>query len=258
MGFISSLTQGSYKNKDRWHTTIVLDVSHSMNVTDWDKNGSSRLDVAKRKIQEIVSEVPHKYGLTVFSWSPQRIIPHTQDLGLFLTFLQWVDRGNVSQWGTDIELALQEATQDFIDENSGNIILFTDGWERASEDIADLRNVLKDTQVQVTIVGVGTKSWWPIVVGRDIFGRASYANENWTAVISRLWEANLKSLAKKIWGNYIHIDTFIPEQIWEVSHNRSFYYFSWTTMRYVIGAFACWMYFLVFLYIHIHIWIWRK
>jgi len=256
---VSSLRDGSYNTSENsWYTTFVLDVSHSMNVTDGTPEWRSRLNTAKSKIQEIVSEIPHQFGLTVFSWNPQRVIPHTTDIGLFLTLLSGIDRQNVSQWGTNLGLALQEAIQDFIDDTSWNIVLFSDGGEWEIEKLQDISNTLKQKQVEVTIVGVGSTIGGHIPLGRDVFGRTTYVVHNGERVVSQLTESNLKSTAKKLWGTYIHIDDFEIESIPDAQTHNILHYTGTTTMILIMIAFIFWIYFLVFLYVHIHFWIWRR
>gem|GEM_PF-5868884 len=68
-----------------------------MNVWDGNSDEESRLKVVKQKITNIVSTLPHNFALTIFSGTPQRIIPLTSDNGLFLTFLSGVQRENVSE-----------------------------------------------------------------------------------------------------------------------------------------------------------------
>jgi hypothetical protein len=72
---------------DSYHTTFVLDVSLSMNTYDGNEQKQSRLSVAKNAIQDIIKSSTHEFGLTVFSGSPERVIPHTSGRGIFLTFL---------------------------------------------------------------------------------------------------------------------------------------------------------------------------
>lgn len=249
-----------YNVDDDRNVSIVLDVSLSMNVLDGDREGNSRLGASKKKIQDIVTKIPGKVWLTIFSWSAERIIPHTSDKGLFITFLAWLDRENVSEGGTSIEIALENAILDFTDEKSGYIILFTDGGEHEWKNLSVIKKSLTRQNITPTIIWVGTQEGWYIPYSQDVFWRIHYKMYDGKKVVSSLWEKWLQSLAKQLWGKYYHIsDNIDIESITDTTNisqkigTRSIWW------GYI--AFALWLYFLIHIYIYKNIFwykIWKK
>ena len=252
--FVSSLDDKVLHQKEyTQRTTIVLDVSNSMNVADGNSQGNSRLEVAKEKIQEIVRSVPHQFWLTVFAGSSQRIIPHTSDIGLYMTFLESVGRSSVSQWGTSISQALIAATQDFQKTPWGSIIVITDWGEESFTETWNLHEKLAGRNI--FIVGVGTKDGGHILQGRDIFWNALYMEHQWKRVISSLSEKNLKNIASKLGGDYSHISTFsyIPNIV-----EGNFLYSISTTFLCVLLSALFWMYYVGHVLFYKYFSLWRK
>lgn len=259
-----SLTQeNSYNSSQSTHnTSIVLDVSLSMNVLDGDDSQLSRLTVAKQSIQQILQNVPGKFGLTIFSWEAQRILPLTWDTQLFLTFLSGVNRENVSEGGTDISSAISNAIYDFVDDNSGSIVLFTDGGESDFSDIPQIRKRLQEKKLQLYIIGVGTEAWWYIINGRDVFGRTMYKTYNGQRVVAKLQESWLKNLAKQLDGIYYHVSDISDGMLFEniSEHSPENTEFS-ETLFWSFLAFGFWVYFLWHICMHKYIFwyrVWKK
>lgn len=260
--FISLNQQNPANTNNPFHTTIVLDVSLSMNVLDGDMSSSTRLDASKRKIEEIVAYLPHDFWLTVFSGDAQRVIPHTADTSLFLTFLSGVDRENVSEGGTDILWALADASNDFLEENTWNIIVFTDGGEENLENIQEVWKELEEKGIQLFIVGVGSKQGGNIPYARDAFGRVLYKTYNWERVVSELNEKALQSLTRKLGWEYIHLpdlQNLSTFDTWVWGGNQS--KFSFSQLLIVLSlASVFWMYFLahIVIYKYYNIPVWKK
>ncbi len=177
---------------------FVLDVSTSMQVRDM--QGASRLEAAKEYIQEILIQYPHsRAALTVFAGDSLRILPFTQERDLFLTFLEAVDEHNVSKQGTRIDLALQDAIENFYDTQEGTIIVLSDGDDRKTILPESLLEKSRGLNLDIVFVWVGTEEGGYIPTG-DIF--SPYKLYKWKAVVSRLGENYLRDIANQLWGKY--------------------------------------------------------
>ena len=223
-----------------------------MNVQDWDTQNDSRINTAKKAITQILSSIPHRFWLTIFSGNSQRILPHTSDTWLFLTLLQWLDRKNVSQWGSNILWAIENSLYNFLDNNSGNIIIFTDGWDKNYKNTKELYKKIKEKNIQLFIIWVGTEKWWYIPYWIDHFWRNIYKIYRWKKVISSLNKNNLKSLASKLWGKYIHIsdlknfNIFKTKNIWK----NFFFWKIWKVWFFIFIAFIFWIYFILHIFVY--------
>ena len=189
------------KNDEETHQSVafVLDVSQSMKVEDID--GDSRLQRAKKYIAEMLQNSPGiEASLTVFAGDSMRILPFTQERDLFLTFLGEVDEHNVSKQGTRIDLALEDALQNFYEKKNGTIVLLSDGGDEKIMLSSTLKDTLQESNLDIYIVGVGTQKWWYIPTG-DIFSPYKiYAGK---PVISKLEEASLQDIADQVWWSYL-------------------------------------------------------
>ncbi len=257
--FVSIQSKNTIESSSEFHSMFVLDVSSSMNTRDGSNTGDSRLWVSKKTIQDIVLNLSDEFGLTVFSGTSERVVPHTSDRGVFLTFLQGVDRKNVWEWGTNITRALKEAILDFDQESSWNIIVFSDGWAQDRDDIQELKQVLRDKNIELYIVGVGTKKWWYIPMGTDAFGVTFYKTYKWKRVVSKLDEKELKSIARELWATYIPLDKIHNLDIFERDQTDDGDD-TWEREMPWILAFIWalfWMYFLGTIFFDKY-WVWKK
>ncbi len=222
IAFIWSFSDTDHDTQiDSDHTTFVLDVSLSMNTYDGNNQKQSRLTVAKDAIQEIIKGSTHEFGLTVFSGSPERIIPHTSDRGIFLTFLSWVDRRNVAEGGTNISLGIEEAILDFQTGESGKIIVFTDGGDEDIGRLEVLSIALSERNISLFIVWVGTESGDFVPQWVDDFGRIVYKLYKWQKILSQLDTKGLSELATRLWAEYLDISDIETIDISSGSSNNS-------------------------------------
>ena len=66
---------------------VMLDVSQSMLVYDM-PDQMQRLDTAKQLIRDLVMNFPQaRWGLGIFAGEAQGVLPLTDDLDVFMTFL---------------------------------------------------------------------------------------------------------------------------------------------------------------------------
>lgn len=197
--FIVSFWKNHTQDSPRNSLAFVLDVSESMNVEDIE--GSSRLKTAKNIItQTMLSSAGWEFSLTIFAGETLRVLPFTQDLSLVQTFLSGIDSTNISQQGTHIDLALEEALENFIDEKQGTIILLTDGADENTKLSVQLQQKIQEKNIEMQIVWVGSEAGGYIPTG-DIF--SPYKMYRWETVVSRLNEQALLELARELDGKYV-------------------------------------------------------
>lgn len=83
-----------------WNIIFLLDISNSMNVKDVFYGGHllSRLDLAKKIIENNVAEIDKNFWLILFSNKFDYFIPSTKDKESFKTYLNTVNTNTLDAW----------------------------------------------------------------------------------------------------------------------------------------------------------------
>jgi len=180
------------------HIAIVLDVSQSMWVQD--VSGVSRLIAAKKDIISQIQNLSwYQFSLNIFAWESQRILPFTSDIGIISTFLSGLDSRNITLQGTNIQEALQDAAESFLEGMSWDIFLYTDWDEDIIKLDKQLLKQLSSKQIFVHVIAVWSEqgglipSWNPL---------RPYKVYQWEAVLARVNKLWLESLAWDLWWEY--------------------------------------------------------
>lgn len=219
------------------HVTFALDVSQSMNVRDI--NGDSRLVAAKKKIVTIMQENPwYDYALSIFAWESQRVLPFTQDISLFGTFLLSLDSRNLSIQGTDIQAALLSSTQNFWTDETWSIIILTDGDDEEILISQEVIKALEDKNLWVYILWVWSEQGG-VIPNKIYNGRAVNVSLN------TQW---LKSLARKVWGKYYNID----EKIYLESRLVDNALISGSVSLLLLWALLSWLIYILMIYMQLY------
>lgn len=201
-------------NNIQWDIVFVLDVSHSMNVTDI-SNGlksTSRLDMAKKIIQETMNKNPNnKFWLVLFSQKSNYFLPPTFDKKTFDTYVSKLNTNAIPAWWTNIYLGLKNFIENSQD---GTIwIVISDlgestDLEQQKDNIIKLKDKLITKKQKLIILGMWTKEWWVVKLPsweiltstkqwrNDEFGEFLKNEFNWTYQIfenSYLQNVNLDS-----------------------------------------------------------------
>jgi hypothetical protein len=198
-------------NIEWWKITFVLDVSKSMDVYDilYNWRNTTRLEAQKWIIsQYITNNTNNQYSLFAFAAEILEILPFTSDIWLFQTILVWVDKNNVSKYGSEF-IWLFQTLSDFVEneDNAGTIVIFTDGWEES--EISLKQSILQKIDThnsKVIIIWLWTESGWYIIEGQDLFGRALYKTYRWEKVISKLNNKVLHKFSNKYNFDYYSIN----------------------------------------------------
>lgn len=215
----------SYRN-----IVVALDVSKSMLVSDLGSD-MTRLTAAKQYIYDILSQHRgYSFWLTIFVGESQRVLPLTQDTELFATFVSWLDYRNITRQGTNISAALEDSLKSFSQDETGAIVLITDGDEDNIDISSDVIAHILQNNVSLYVVGIGSERGWYIPTG-DMF--APYETFGGERVIARLNTEGLKRLASSGWWSYVVYPEIlklweqdIQKQVWIHWENYSFLYLS--------------------------------
>ncbi len=178
---------------------IAVDVSNSMLAEDIKPN---RLERVKRKIYDLLQMAKgDRIGLVAFAGKAILLCPLTLDYQAVDQFLESLNTDLIPIQGTDFTGALQIALKSFKDsKNSKAILLFTDGEDHGPE-LQSVLKELKEKNIPLYILGVGTPEGAPIPLpkGQGGFKRDEAGN----VVISKLNEKELANLAVASGGEYV-------------------------------------------------------
>ncbi len=232
--FLLSLT---YKNQvlDAQNSVVfVLDVSQSMQVQDVGEK--TRLDAAKEKILETLrATAGTQFALTIFAGESMRILPFTTDINLFATFLNGLSQSNLTKQGSRIDLALQDALENFTEDKTGTIVLLTDGDESEIKIPSTLKDTFSKKNINLIIIGVGTKQGGYIMTG-DVF--SPYKLYKWSPVVAQLNESGLKKISSELWWSYTDIFQDIPlETLWKKGNQHEYFFL-------LLFSFFLWLWYL--------------
>jgi Ca-activated chloride channel homolog len=201
---------------------FCLDISNSMNAKDISP-AVTRLEIAKRGLIEFMNQLKgERVGIVVFAGNSFVQLPITTDYGSAKTFLQEVETTMISNQGTNINDALNLAKSLFSPINCPKrILLITDG-ENHSEDPTASISALRDQQIGLFVLGIGTENGGPIMRNPDR-PELGYITENDRTIISKVNVALLKSLALKANGSATLCSSEFPDfsqLLTEINQNK--------------------------------------
>lgn len=198
-----------------------------MDALDFDNQSASRLDIAKYTISQFIESHPNnKYALDAFSGDSVKLLPFTNDQSIYQTVLSGMSQSNVWTPWTDIIWALETSISHFDADDTGLIVMLTDGWDDPIEWIWELKNMLGNTNIELLIVWIGNEKWSYIPAGTDLFGRTLYKTYNGDKVITRLNNDELQSISEGLW-TYKKLDSVsdiesVIDTIWWLWQDVSF------------------------------------
>ena len=201
---------------------FCLDISNSMNAKDISP-AVTRLEIAKRGLIEFMNQLKgERVGIVVFAGNSFVQLPITTDYGSAKTFLQEVETTMISNQGTNINDALNLAKSLFSPINCPKrILLITDGENHAEDPTASI-SALRDQQIGLFVLGIGTENGGPIMRNPDR-PELGYVTENDRTIISKVNVALLKSLALKANGSATLCSSEFPDfsqLLTEINQNK--------------------------------------
>lgn len=137
----------------------ALDISGSMRSKDVYPN---RLEFAKKKMNQLFDALPSdKIGVLAFAYSPFVLAPFTSDKETLKMMVDGVDDSYINMGSTDY-LALGRLASSLLEEKKPKIlVLFSDGGDK--EDIEGFTEILKDNNIDLYVVLVGTQKGAPVL-----------------------------------------------------------------------------------------------
>ncbi|MES1198046.1 MAG: VWA domain-containing protein [Chitinophagaceae bacterium] len=182
---------------------IALDVSKSMLATDLAPN---RLERAKQFLNRLMQQSPDdRIALVLFAGKAYLQMPLTVDHGAASMYISSAGPGTVPQQGTVISDALEMSARVFNNKEKRfkTVILISDGEDHDENAISTARD-LAGQGVMINTIGIGSAEGSTIndpatgEIKKDVAGNT---------VISKLNEDELKQIAEKTNGIYIHLQS---------------------------------------------------
>ena len=176
---------------------IVLDLSLSMFAPDHEP---SRLDLAKRKLRDILSlREEGQTALVVYAGDAHTVTPLTDDVVTIAALVPSLSPNIMPLFGSNPVLAIDAAIKllDDVEANRGKILLMTDGISGFDQE-ALITAQIQETDYELLIMGIGTEEGAPI---RTSDGNL-LTDEAGTIIIPKLNKNVLQSLANRVNGRY--------------------------------------------------------
>ena len=176
---------------------LVVDVSNSMMAEDFEPNRLERTKYAIGKLFESLQQ--ERVGMVVFAGEPKVQLPITSDYRMAQAFAKRISPSLVSEQGTAIGRALEQAMLSFSSqsEQSRVIILITDG-ENHENDAVEAARKAAEQGIRIYTIGIGTPEGAPIQIGGEFI-----KDENGEMVVSKLNEQMLEQIASTTGGAYV-------------------------------------------------------
>jgi Ca-activated chloride channel family protein len=176
---------------------IVLDLSLSMFAPDHEP---SRLDLAKRKLRDILSlREEGQTALVVYAGDAHTVTPLTDDVVTIAALVPSLSPNIMPLFGSNPMLAIDAAIKllDDVEANRGKILLMTDGISGFDQESL-ITAQIKSTDYELLVMGIGTEEGAPI---RTNDGNL-LTDEAGTIVVPKLNKNVLRSLANRVNGRY--------------------------------------------------------
>ena len=212
---ILALMQPAFGNKKVEATTngveliFAVDISNSMNTKDI-SNGDSRLDAAKRAMNQFINQAPAaKVGMLVFAGSVYPQLPLTADKAAAKMHIDELSTSFISNQGTNISSALVESSVFYSEENNAKVlVLITDG-EHHEGGIDPAINQLKEKKIQLLTLGIGSEKGG-LVPATDGNSTKYLRDDMGRTVISKLNVGMIQNIASKAGGDYMVSNDAFP------------------------------------------------
>lgn len=198
-----------HKNQDVM--VVVLDLSPSMVVQDLKP---SRLARARLKIADLLRARPDGFtGLVAYAGDAHAVAPLTDDTRTINNLLPALHPDMMPIPGSNAEDALARAMELLRDGGApgGQVLLITDSVVEAA--VPELLEQVEDSNVQLSVLGVGTPDGAPIPNDQGGFERDHRGN----VVVAQVPEDRLQELARRGGGRYHRVTTSSEDIDWLLS-----------------------------------------
>jgi len=181
---------------------VCLDVSNSMLAQDLQPN---RLERAKYALEKMINGLEgDRLGLVIFAGEAYVQLPITSDYNAAKMFLSSISTKMVPVQGTNMEAAIQRATESFGKDLGKNkaIILITDGENHESEALSAAENAASKG-IMINTIGIGSASGVPIPLIENGVMKGFRKNKQGETIVTKLNSEILKQIAAKGKGVYV-------------------------------------------------------
>lgn len=187
------------------NTLWIIDNSLSMAVADIHTEtwiSISRFDLAKQFIDSRSRDISGNQAIITASNWARLELPMTQDESIFHEVIQGITI--IKQWGgSSLATPLETIHLIYGDLPNLNIIWITDG--EFSDTVSTLSGFV--TSPNITIIGVGTPSGWPISEWYNSEWLPKYKESQWQKIISVRDDKKLKDISKLLSANLVLKDS---------------------------------------------------
>ena len=172
----------------------ALDISGSMRSTDVYPN---RLEFAKKKMSELFDAMSSdEIGVMAFAYSPFVLAPFSSDKETLKMMVEGVDDSYINMGSTDFSALGDLASSLLEDKKPKILVLFSDGGDE--EAIAGFAEILKDNEIDLYVVLVGTEKGAPVIAEDG----KPFTQKDGTIAITQRNDA-LGEVAKENGGAYV-------------------------------------------------------
>ncbi len=185
-------------SQDLHSTVIALDVSKSMLANDI---YPSRLEFGRKKVFDILENVSDSaVGVVLFSTSSYILSPLTNDVESLKKLVQRIDTKNVFDGGSNIQTAIQSASNLLKNKGDKNLIIITDGGDK--KDFKDEINLAKNNNINIYTLAVATENKTPIKLKNG-----NFLTDKSGEIVTVSLNENIKNLSLKTDGGFINFTT---------------------------------------------------
>lgn len=190
---------------------VCLDISNSMNTKDISPE-LSRLEISKRAIIQMVNNLHgEKIGLCLFAGSAFVQLPLTTDYNAAKLFISDISTGMISSQGTDIAAALETSRDMFSEQKTSKAILLVTDGENHERDPRGILTTIKEKNIALSILGIGTTSGGPVPVNPDRPELGYKTSSTGSTVVSRMNPSLMRSLASQGGGSATITNSEFPD-----------------------------------------------
>jgi Ca-activated chloride channel family protein len=182
---------------------FAIDVSKSMLAEDV---APSRLEKTKQVVSQIINQLgSDRIGIVAYAGSAFPVLPITTDYAAAKMYLQSMNTGMVSSYGTSLDEAIEIATGYFDkDSKTSKLIIMISDGEDHSEGAESAADEARKAGVKIITIGVGTEKGGPIPLRRNgVVESFQRDNEN-QVVVTKLNEQTLQTIGKSTKGGYVN------------------------------------------------------
>ncbi len=181
---------------------VCLDVSNSMLAQDLSPNRLIRAKYALEKMIDLLEG--DRLGLVIFAGDAYVQLPITTDYSAAKMFLSSISTGMVPVQGTNVQAAINKATESFSNDDAKNkaIILITDGEDHEQAAVEAAEEAGKKG-IMINTIGIGSTNGVTIPLIENGAVKGYRKDKEGQTVVTKLNSDLLKEIASKANGVFV-------------------------------------------------------